>query len=110
MNEMSRSRCALLSFGWRPAGSRVLLEAATAQTPVVVGSNSAIGSLVGKHSLGRTADPADPEALRQAILSIALDPEAPDRYAASLRRYAEDVHGTRFAGEVRDALGLPANG
>jgi hypothetical protein len=108
MERMSRSRCALLSFGWRPSGSRVLLEAAAARTPVVVGNDSAVGKLVERHDLGRTADPADPAALREAILSIALDPGAPDRYAEGLRRYAEELHGDRFAAEVRDALGMPA--
>ncbi|HEX3324651.1 MAG TPA: glycosyltransferase [Solirubrobacterales bacterium] len=108
MEKMSRSRCALLSFGWRPSGSRVLLEAAAARTPVVIGSDSAVGKLVERHGLGRTANPADPAALREAILSIALDPDAPARYEDGLRHYAEELHGDRFAGEVRRALGLPA--
>jgi hypothetical protein len=107
MERMAHSRCALLSFGWRPSGSRVLLEAAAARTPVVVGNDSAVGRLVERHGLGITADPADPRALREAILSLALDPDAPSRYEESLRRYAEDLHGNRFAGEVREALGLP---
>jgi glycosyltransferase involved in cell wall biosynthesis len=108
MEKMSRSRCALLSFGWRPSGSRVLLEAAAARTPVVVGSDSAVGKLVERHGLGRTANPAHPAALREAILSIARDPQAPDRYEEGLRRYAEELHGERFGAEVRNALGLPA--
>lgn len=107
MEQMSRSRCALLSFGWRPAGSRVLLEAAAARTPVVTGSGTAIAKLVDRHGLGLTADPGDPEALRKAILSIALDPAAPEHYEAGLRHYAEELHGSRFGGEVREALGLP---
>ncbi len=106
MEQMSRSRCALLSFGWRPSGSRVLLEAAAARTPVVVGNDNAVGRLVERHGLGRTADPADAGALREAILSIALDPNAPRRYESGLRRYAEELHGDRFASEVREALGL----
>lgn len=108
MEQMSRSRCALLSFGWRPAGSRVLLEAAAARTPVVTGSGAAIAKLVDRYGLGLTADPDDPEALRRAILSIALDPAAPEHYEAGLRHYAEELHGSRFAGEVRGALGVPS--
>ena len=107
MEKMASSRCALLSFGWRPSGSRVLLEAAAARTPVVVGSDSAVGHLVERHGLGLTADPADPGALREAILSLALDPTAAARYEDGLRRYAEELHGDRFAAEVRKALGLP---
>lgn len=106
MERMARSRCALLSFGWRPSGSRVLLEAATARTPVVVGNDSAVGRLVERHGLGVTANPSDPEALREAILSLSMDPDAPVRYEDSLRRYAEELHGDRFAAEVREAFGL----
>ncbi|HEX6754033.1 MAG TPA: glycosyltransferase [Solirubrobacterales bacterium] len=106
MEEMARSRCALLSFGWRPSGSRVLLEAAAARTPVAVGNDNAVGRLVERHGLGRTADPTDPTALREAILSIAADPGATARYEEDLRRYAEELHGDRFAAEVREALGL----
>lgn len=109
MEKMSRSRCALLSFGWRPSGSRVLLEAAAARTPVVVGNDSAVGKLVERHGLGRTAAPADPTALRESILSIALDPEAPTAYEDGLRRYADELHGEHFAPEVRKALGLPVD-
>jgi Glycosyl transferases group 1 len=107
MKRMAHSRCALLSFGWKPSGSRVLLEAAAARTPVVVGNDSAVGRLVERHGLGTTADPSDPHALREAILALALDPNAPARYEEGLRRYAEELHGDRFAGEVREALGLP---
>lgn len=106
MGRMASSRCALLSFGWRPSGSRVLLEAAVAGTPVVVGSDSAVGRLVERHGLGLTADPCEPAALREAILELANDPSAVDRYADGLRRYAEDVHGDRFPTEVRAAFGL----
>jgi hypothetical protein len=108
MERMSLSRCALLSFGWRPAASRVLLEAAAAGTPVLVSANSPVGHLVERHELGRTADPADPVALRETILSIALDPTAPQRYEESLRRYAEELHGGHFAEQVRKGLGLAA--
>ena len=106
IEQMSQSRCALLSFGWRPSGSRVLLEAAAARTPVAIGNDNAVGRLVERHGLGVTANPSDPGALREAILSLALDPESPSRYEESLRRYAEELHGERFAGEVRDAFGL----
>lgn len=106
MERMGRSRCALLSFGWRPSGSRVLLEAAVARTPVVVGNDSAVGRLVEHHGLGKTADPNDPVQLREAILALAGDPGASAAYEENLRRYAEEVHGDRFPVEVRAAFGL----
>lgn len=108
MGRMAQARCALLSFGWRPSGSRVLLEAAAARTPVVVGSDSAVGRLVERHGLGVTADPADPAALREAILGLTRDSESGGRYAENLRRYAEELHGDRFPAEVRGAFGLEA--
>lgn len=107
MEQMARSRCALLSFGWRRApGSRVLIEAANARTPVVVGNDNVAGKLVERYGLGLTPDPDDPRAIREAILELALDPQAPGRYEDNLRRYAEEVHGDRFAVSVRDAFGL----
>lgn len=105
MERMASARCALLSFGWRPSGSRVLLEAAVARTPVVVGNDSAVGHLVERHGLGRTADPNDPEALREAILALTGDTGL-EGYRENLRRYAEELHGDRFPGEVRAAFGL----
>lgn len=109
MEKMARSRCALLSFGWDDApGSRVLLEAAAARTPVVIGSGNVVAKLVEKHGLGLTPDPDDPRAIREAILALSLDPEAPPRYEESLRRYTEDVHGDRFAAQLRSAFGLAA--
>ncbi len=105
MERMARSRCALLSFGWRPSGSRVLLEASVARTPVVVGNDSAVGRLVERHGLGRTADPNDPLQLREAILAVARDDDA-GHYAESQRHYAEELHGDRFPVEVRTAFGL----
>jgi hypothetical protein len=106
MERMASARCALLSFGWRPSGSRVLLEAAVARTPVVVGNDSAVGRLVERHGLGITADPNDPRALGEAILTLVRDPEAGQSYHENLRRYAEDLHGDRFPAEVRAAFGL----
>jgi glycosyl transferase family 1 len=108
METMARARCALLSFGWKPSASRVLLEAASAGTPVVVGNDNAVGLLVERHGLGQTANPGDPAALRDAILSLALDPGAPDRYGEALRSYAEEVHGDRFVQVLRAAFGLAA--
>jgi glycosyltransferase involved in cell wall biosynthesis len=106
MTQMASSRCALLSFGWRPSGSRVLLEAASARTPVVTGNDNAVGRLVERYGLGLTVDPADPDGLREAILSLAMDADAPVRFEKGLRHYAEEVHGDRFEPELRAAFGI----
>ena len=107
MEAMGHARCALLSFGWKEApGSRVLIEAAAARTPVVIGNDNVAGKLVERHGLGLTPDPDDPAAIREAILELALDPKAQPRFEQSLERYAEQVHGDRFPAQVRAALGL----
>lgn len=106
MERMGSSRCALLSFGWRPSGSRVLLEASVARTPVVMGDDSAVGRLVERYGLGRTADPGDPLRLREAILMLARGEETAGTYAENQRHYAEELHGDRFPLEVRAAFGL----
>ncbi len=105
MERMGSSRCALLSFGWRPSGSRVLLEASVARTPVVVGNDSAVGSLVERYGLGHTADPDDPLSLREAIMAIVRADDA-SAYTENQRHYAEELHGARFPVEIRDAFGL----
>ncbi|HEX7245568.1 MAG TPA: glycosyltransferase [Solirubrobacterales bacterium] len=107
MEAMGGARCALLSFGWKEApGSRVLIEAAGARTPVVIGNDNVAGRIVERYGLGLTPDPDDPAAIRDAILELALDPGAPARYEENLRRYAEEVHGDRFVEQVRAAFEL----
>ncbi len=106
LDELAAARAALLAFGWLPPGSRVLLEAASGGTPVVGSSQGAVGHLIREHGLGRTADPDDPGAIRDAILELALDPEAPGRYAENLRRYADGLNANKARREIRRALGL----
>jgi glycosyltransferase involved in cell wall biosynthesis len=106
LESIGRSRVALLSFGWIPVGSRVLLEAATMGTPVIGSNLGAVDYLVRTHGLGLTVDPADPAALRRAILGLASDPSAPERYAASLGAYATELSVVRYRRLIRSAFGL----
>jgi glycosyltransferase involved in cell wall biosynthesis len=106
LDDLAAARVALLAFGWAPPGSRVLLEAASAGTPVVGSSKGAVGHLIREHGLGRTADPADPAAMREAILGLAQEPDAPARYADNLRRYADRLNANQARAEIRRALGL----
>jgi glycosyltransferase involved in cell wall biosynthesis len=108
MEGMARSRAALLSFGWVPAGSRVLLEAAAAGTPAIGSTQGAVGYLIRSHGLGVTVDPGDARALRTAIQDLALGPDAPQRYAERLRAYARRLDGEAYRREVRRAFGLPS--
>lgn len=67
------ARCVILSFGMVPAASRVLLEAATMGTPVVAPDWGLVGHLVRSNGLGLVVDPADPRAIREAILRLCDD-------------------------------------
>ncbi len=107
MNGIARARTALLSFGWIPIGSRVLLEAAAVGTPVIGSNRGAVGHLVGAHGLGVTVDPDDPGALRAAIQELAMDPGSPRRFASDLTTYAEGLNERRYRRKIRQAFGLP---
>ncbi len=107
MDSIARSRAALLSFGWVPAGSRVLLEAAAAGTPVIGSTQGAVGHLISTHGLGVTVDPDDSGALRKAIQELTMDPSAPERYGEGLRSYAKRLNGDSYRREIRRAFGLP---
>jgi glycosyltransferase involved in cell wall biosynthesis len=107
LDSLAAARVALLAFGWVPPGSRVLLEAASAGTPVVASSEGAVGHLVREYGLGRTVNPGDADGMRAAILELALDPDAPTRYAENLGRYADRLNENQARREIRGALGLP---
>jgi hypothetical protein len=106
LDAMAASRVALLSFGWVPPGSRVLLEAAAAGTPAIGSTRGAVGHLIRTHGLGLTVDPDDTVGLRAAIGELAMDPETPRRYSQRLRAYADEVNGGHYRGEIRRAFGL----
>jgi glycosyltransferase involved in cell wall biosynthesis len=107
MDAIARARMALLSFGWVPVGSRVLLEAAAAGTPVVGSGRGAVGHLIRNNGLGLTVDPDDSGAMRQAIQELALDPDSPRRFSPALAAYAESLNEHRYRVKIRRAFGLP---
>jgi len=108
LDALAEARTALLSFGWVPIGSRVLLESAAAMTPVVSSARGAVGHLVRKHGLGLAVDPDDATALREAIRDMAMDPTSPQRYGPALAAYAEGLGERCHRSKIRTALGLPA--
>jgi glycosyltransferase involved in cell wall biosynthesis len=96
------ARCVLLPYLNHYTASRVLLEAATAGTPVVAHHRGLLGHLVREHELGLTVDCTDPGALRQAMLELAK-PASAERYLEPLRRFAARYASERF----RDAVSIP---
>ncbi len=106
LDNIAQSRVALLAFGWIPVGSRVLLEAAAAGTPVVGSSLGAVGQLIRSHGLGLTVDPDDSDGLREAIQTLAMDPAAPARYSDRLAAYVDELSEDRYRRKIRSAFRL----
>ena len=104
MRMLGSARCALLSFGWRPSASRVLLEAAASGTPVVGSGHGTVGHLIRSHGLGIAVDPRRPREIAAGIRRL-TEAEA-NPYAAGLDRYARQMAGAGFAEAVAAGLGL----
>lgn len=105
LERIGSARCVILAFGLVPAASRVLLEAATMNTPVVGPRWGLVGHLVSENGLGVTADPSDPAAIKQAILAMTTDPGVVGRFEPAMRAYVEKCGWDRFRAAVRDGVG-----
>jgi glycosyltransferase involved in cell wall biosynthesis len=97
---LAAARCALLPYPRHTGMSRVLLEAASVGTPVIVNDFGLLGDLVRRHGIGLAVDCADPAALRAAIERLAGDPDAPAAYADSLGTFAARYSPELFAEAV----------
>jgi glycosyltransferase involved in cell wall biosynthesis len=105
---LADARCTVLPYRPHFGLSRVMYEAAALGTPVVGPSWGSVGHLIREYGLGLVVDPADPVALREAILELTEDPEGPARYAPGLARYAADRGGSRFGEQLQQVFGLRA--
>jgi glycosyltransferase involved in cell wall biosynthesis len=92
---LARAKCAVLPYPRHDGMSRVLLEACSVGTPVIVHDRGLIGYLVRRHKLGRAVDCRDPRALRRAILDLTLT-EGPEAYADRLAEFASRFSVERF--------------
>ena len=100
---LAGARCAVLPYPRHYGMSRVLLEAASVGTPVVVHDFGLLGYLTRRHSLGVAVDCRNPRALADAIHSLTDDPRAFDRHADALAAFAARYSRERF----REALRAP---
>lgn len=91
---MAGVRCVLLPYLNHYTASRVLLEAATVETPVITHRRGLLGHLVRRHDLGLVVDCTDAGALRDAMMELADTPV--DRYTEPLRRFAARYTADRF--------------
>lgn len=94
---LAGARCALLPYERHIGMSRVLLEAAVAETPVVVNDFGLLSHLVRRHELGVAVDCSNPRALARALTDLLRDPQAVRRYAPKLRRFASRFSEDAFA-------------
>jgi glycosyltransferase involved in cell wall biosynthesis len=76
--------------------SRVLVEAASVGTPVVVNDYGLLGHLVREHGIGRAVDRRDAGALRAAITTFTGSPAAVAAHQPALRAFAERYSEAAF--------------
>jgi len=80
---LAGARCALLAYERHDGMSRVLLEACSVGTPVIVHDRGLLGYLVKRYQLGRAIDCRNPREFRKAIVELTRD-GAREEFAAPL--------------------------
>jgi glycosyltransferase involved in cell wall biosynthesis len=96
LRALAASRCAVLPYPRHDGMSRVLLEAASVGTPVIVHDRGLLGHLVRRHRLGVVVDCTDPRALRDAVLDLTENPSRAAEYADALARFSSRFSRDRF--------------
>jgi hypothetical protein len=100
LHALASARCAVLPYPRHDGMSRVLLEACSVGTPVIVHDHGLLAHLVRRHDLGLVVDCTDSGALRRALLSLTMDAHTTERYAAALSRFAARFSRKRFTEAV----------
>jgi glycosyltransferase involved in cell wall biosynthesis len=104
---LARAKCAVLPYPRHDGMSRVLMEACSVGTPVIVHDRGLLGHLVRTYKLGHVVDCRDARALRRAILDLALS-EKNEAYAARLADFAARFSRERFQEAVLAPFADPA--
>jgi glycosyltransferase involved in cell wall biosynthesis len=102
---LASANCAVLPYPYHAGMSRVLVEACSVGTPVVVHHFGLLGHLVRTHRLGLSVDCTDARALRSAVLTLA-DPAQPAAHAEALRAFSARYAPDRFRAALLSGLGL----
>jgi hypothetical protein len=102
---LAAANCAILPYRQHSGMSRVLVEACSVGTPVVVHDFGLMGHLVRTHGLGLAVDCADPEALRSAVLTL-TDLAQRAAYTDRLAAFADRFTAERFRAALAYGLGL----
>lgn len=105
LQALAGANCAVLSYRSHSGMSRVLLEACAMGTPVVAHDYGLLGHLVRTYQLGLAVNCSDPEALRDAVITMS-DPAQRIVYVDRLAAFAARFTPERFRATLHDGLGL----
>jgi glycosyltransferase involved in cell wall biosynthesis len=97
LRALATARCAALPYPRHDGVSRVLVEACSVGTPVIVHDYGLLAHLVRRHGLGVVVDCNDSRSLREALLALTTDARATERYAPALESFAARFSRGRFA-------------
>jgi len=101
---LAGARCALLPYERQYGMSRVLVEACSVGTPVIVHDHGLVGYLVKRYGLGLAVDCRNPRELRAAILEMTRE-GARETYARSLASFAQRYSAERFEQALLASVG-----
>lgn len=97
---------AVLPYPRHSGMSRVLLEACSVGTPVIVHRFGLLGHLVSTYGLGLSVDCANPRALRAAVVTL-TDPARCAAYEEALAAFSARFAPDHFRSALLTGLGLP---
>jgi len=100
LQALASARCAVLPYPRHDGMSRVLVEACSVGTPVIVHDYGLLAHLVRRHGLGLVVDCTDTRALRRALIELTMNADATARYAPALSGFAARFSRERFAEAV----------
>lgn len=97
---LASGRCAVLPYPRHDGMSRVLVEACSVGTPVIVHARGLLGYLVRRYGLGLAVNCTDPHALRGAIFELSGGRDMTAAYSDALTRFASRFSAERFHAAV----------
>jgi hypothetical protein len=100
LHALASARCAVLPYPRHDGMSRVLVEACSVGTPVIVHDYGLLAHFVRRYGLGLVVDCNDSRAFRDALLELTTNADATEHHAASLSGFAARFSRERFAEAV----------
>jgi glycosyltransferase involved in cell wall biosynthesis len=103
LRALAGAKCAVLPYPAHDGMSRVLVEAASVGTPVVVHDRGLLGYLVRRYGLGYAVECRDTTAVRQAILEL-TEGNVAAGYRDNLARFASRFSTDAFQRALADVF------